>query len=63
MRENYEGMRDNFVKNPNQFLANLLILSVQFFKNFDRWEQKKSLLVKVFRQKNVLYLGAAEQLN
>ncbi len=35
-RENFEQMKENYFKNPSLFLTNLLLMSVQFFKNYDR---------------------------
>ena len=34
--ENYNILREEFRRNPQLFLANQLMMSVQFFKNFDR---------------------------
>ena len=34
--ENYKVLREEFRRNPQLFLANQLMMSVQFFKNFDR---------------------------
>lgn len=37
LKENYLALKESYMKNPTQFLANQMLLSVQFFKNFDRW--------------------------
>ncbi len=34
--ENYQVMKEEFRKNPSLFLSNQLMMSVQFFRNFDR---------------------------
>jgi hypothetical protein len=34
--ENFAALRKDFAENPTLFLVNQLMLSVQFFKNFDR---------------------------
>ena len=34
--ENYKILREEFRRSPQLFLANQLMMSVQFFKNFDR---------------------------
>ena len=34
--ENYRMMEQEFTKNPQQFIVNQLLLSVQLFKNFER---------------------------
>ena len=35
-KENYLQMREDFLRNQKQFLVNQLLLSVQFFKNFEK---------------------------
>lgn len=34
---NYMLLKKDYLENPDQFLANQLLLSVQLFKNFDRY--------------------------
>ena len=33
---NYNSMKDDFVKDPQLFLVNNILMSVQFFKNYER---------------------------
>ena len=34
--ENYTHLKRDYLENPDQFLANMLLLSVQMFRNFDK---------------------------
>ncbi len=34
--ENYRMLKDDYTRNVHQFLTNLLLMSVQFFRNFER---------------------------
>ena len=35
-RFNYEALKEDFVKDPQLFLVNQLLMTVQFFKNYER---------------------------
>jgi hypothetical protein len=35
-RFNYNTMKEDFIKSPHEFLVNQLVMSIQFFRNFER---------------------------